>query len=187
MSLSTDERAHARDDHSACGGDTDCHEIWLAELARAGENSVIQVHVAERHHLCPSTWRCHQAWMEAEREYHDTHDVVTGTPIEREESVVQESTPSQPLEADGGGRVEAVVEHHMRGFVEQDLHHHNTMHPQVLEVHKGDILLLPSRTGTDLMKPSNEHESLIRELGVEAVYTSRLLTQPFILRKADDE
>lgn len=187
MTLSTDERAHVEGDHSACGGDTDCHEIWLAELARTGENSSIQVHVGERHHLCPPTWRCHQAWMAAEREYHDTHDVITGAPIEREEPAVQGSISSQPLEANGGGRVEAVVEHHMRGFVEQDLNHYGTMHPQVLEVRKGDVLLLPSRDGTDLKTPSRDHNQLVNELGVEAIYTSRLLTQPFILRKADDE
>lgn len=179
MTLPPLDRAHARGDHSACGADTDCHEIWLAELARGGEMSAIQDHTNERHNRCSPTWRCHQEWLEATREYHDTHDVVTGEPIEPQPT---------PLEADGGGRaVEAVVQHHMRGHIEQDVSHFGAVHPHVLEVRKGDVLLLPSRTGTDLMTPSGEHASLISELGVEAVYTSRLLTQPFILRKADDE
>lgn len=180
MTLSANERAHARDDHSACGADTDCHEIWLAELAKAGEYSVIQAHTSERHFCCPPSWLCHQDWKEAQME-EDARSKDVAVKVEQPSQVVA------PLEADGGGRVEAVVEHHMRGFVEQDLHHHNTVHPHVLEVRKGDVLLLPSRTGTDLMSPSREHDSLIHELGIEAVYTSRLLTQPFILRKADDE
>lgn len=162
MILSAHERAHARDDHSACGADTDCHRAWLGDLAEAGEALVIQEHTNERHDRCSPSWCCHQEWLEATREV-------------------------QPLEADGGGRIEAVVQHHMRGFVEQDLHHHNGVHPQVLEIRKGDILLLPSRTGTDLEHPSRVHTQLANELGAEAVYTSRLLTQPFILRKADDE
>lgn len=180
MTLSANERAHARDDHSACGADTDCHEIWLAELAKAGEYSVIQAHTSERHFCCPPSWLCHQDWKEAQME-EDARSKGVAVKVE------QQSQMTAPLEADGGGRVEATVQHQMRGFVEQAVHHdHNGTHPLVLEVREGDILLLPSHTGTD-WKADASLSDLAEVLGADAIYTSRRISTPFILRKADDE
>lgn len=93
-----------------------------------------------------------------------------------------------PLEAQSGGRAEATVQHEMRGFIEQAVQHvHEGSHPMVLEVREGDILLLPSHTGTDFSSTSAEQRQIAEDLGAHAVYMSRRISAPFILRKADDE